>query len=116
MLTPRSGDHGRDITVGYSGVGTITIIDSCKAVGPKNRVRYDDVRALIGVVNASKVSKGILTTTGDFPKRWTSDPFIRQCVPNQLELVNGRMLIERLVKIARNNPTNRSVDTTQGFD
>jgi restriction system protein len=50
ILTPRSGDHGRDVIAIKKGVGSIRIIDSVKAYKPGHLVRYDDVRALAGVL------------------------------------------------------------------
>ncbi len=51
---------------------------------------YDDVRALTGVMTGERdVSKGIITTTSDFPPRIGEDPFIAPFLPTRLELVNG---------------------------
>jgi restriction system protein len=64
-----------------------------KAYGPDHLVEYDAVRALIGVVSADqKASKGIITTTSDFPPRIEKDPHIATFLPTRLELVNGKRL------------------------
>jgi Restriction endonuclease len=50
ILTPRSRDHGRDVIATLPAVGTIRVIESVKAYGRGHLVEYDDVRALLGVV------------------------------------------------------------------
>jgi restriction system protein len=93
VLTARSGDHGRDIIATRQGVGCIKIIGSVKAYKPGHLVSYDDVRSLIGVMAGERdTSKGIITTTADFPPRIMSDPFIAPFVPYRLELMNGTQL------------------------
>lgn len=68
ILTPRSRDHGRDVIATKYGFGSIRIIGSVKAYKPEHLVAYDDVRALIGVLHGDRqASKGIITTTSDFP-------------------------------------------------
>lgn len=67
ILTPRSGDKGRDVVATKWGVGSIRIFDQVKAYSPGNIVTADDVRALIGVLHgAQNVSKGVVTTTSTF--------------------------------------------------
>jgi restriction system protein len=93
VLTPRSGDHGRDVIASTKGIGSIKIIGSVKAYKPGNLVRYDDVRSLLGVMSAElNTSKGIITTTSDFPAKILDDPFIAPFLPTRLELVNGDSL------------------------
>lgn len=93
VLTARSGDRGRDIIAIRQGVGCIKIIGSVKAYKPGHLVSYDDVRSLIGVMAGERdTSKGIITTTADFPPRIMSDPFIAPFVPYRLELMNGTQL------------------------
>ena len=93
VLTPRSGDHGRDVIARSRGVGCIKIIGSVKAYQRGRNVRYDDVRSLIGVMAAERdTSKGIITTTSDFPPRILRDPNIAPFVPYRLELMNGARL------------------------
>jgi restriction system protein len=101
VLTPRSGDHGRDVIAIRNGVGCIKIIGSVKAYAPGNRVGYDDVRALLGVLSGEPdASKGIITTTSDFPPRIEADPFIAPFLPTRLELINGAALQKWLAKLA----------------
>jgi restriction system protein len=93
VLTPRSGDHGRDVIAVRNGIGCIKIIGSVKAYKPGHLVKYDDVRALLGVLSGEQdASKGIITTTSDFPPKITSDPFIAPFLPTRLELMNGARL------------------------
>lgn len=93
ILTPRSGDYGRDVIAAKHGVGSVRIIGSVKAYKPGHLVRHDDVRALAGVLSTdTRASKGIVTTTSDFaPGIWT-DPFISPLIPYRLELLNGTAL------------------------
>jgi restriction system protein len=92
-LTPRSRDHGRDVIAIKNGVGSIKILDSVKAYSPDHLVEYDDVRSLLGVMAGERnASKGIVTTTSDFPPRMMDDPFIAPFVPYRLELMNGEKL------------------------
>ena len=83
------------------GVGTIKVIGSVKAYKPGLLVDYDDVRALLGVMTDERdTSKGIITTTSDFPPNIMKDPFIAPFVPYRLELMNGKALQEWLRKLA----------------
>ena len=101
-LTPRSGDHGRDVIAIKRGVGCVKIIGSVKAYAPGNLVPYDDVRALLGVMSGElNVSKGIVTTTSDFPPKISNDPFIKPFLPTRLELINGAALREWLENLSR---------------
>jgi restriction system protein len=92
-LTPRSGDHGRDVIAVRRGVGCVRIIGSVKAYSPNRRVGHDDVRALAGVLlGDQRASKGIVATTSDFAPRIESDPFLSPLIPYRLELMNGTRL------------------------
>lgn len=94
-LTPRSGDHGRDVIAVKRGIGCIRIIDSVKAYAPNHLVRYDDVRALAGVLLGDpQASKGILTTTSDFAPGIINDPIMAPLMPYRLELMNGTKLLQ----------------------
>ena len=89
-LTPRSGDHGRDVIAIKRGIGCVKIIGSVKRYAPGNLVEYDHIRALIGVLSGERdASKGIITTTSDFPPHVNEDPFIAPFLPTRLELMNG---------------------------
>jgi restriction system protein len=101
ILTPRSGDFGRDIIAVKHGVGTIRVIDQVKAYAPGHLVTADDVRALLGVLHADHASKGFLTTTSDFAPRLREDLLLKPFIPSQLGLVNGTDLIAQLERLAR---------------
>jgi restriction system protein len=102
ILTPRSGDHGRDVIATKKGVLSIKIIGSVKAYKPGNLVRYDDVRALLGVLSGEvDASKGVVMTTSDFPPRIGDDPFIARFLPTRLELLNGEQLRQWLTVLAK---------------
>lgn len=99
ILTPRSGDYGRDVIAIKKGIGTVRVIDQVKAYKPGNLVDANDVRALMGVLQTDGASKGFVTTTSDFAPRIKTDPLITPFMPSRLELINGEALIKRLLEI-----------------
>src|SRR5262249_31163577 len=102
-LTPRSGDHGRDVIAIKKGIGSIKIIGSVKAYKPGLLVGYDEIRALLGVMTGERdTSKGIITTTSDFPPKVLDDPFIAPFIPTRLELMDGKMLKDWLLDLRKN--------------
>lgn len=101
VLTPRSGDGGRDVIAEKRGWGSVRFIDQVKAYKPGHLVTADEVRSLVGVLHADqRASKGLVTTTSDFAPRILSDPSISPFLPTRLELVNGKALVERLSNLA----------------
>ena len=100
ILTPRSGDLGRDIIAVKRGLGSIRIIDQVKAYKPGHLVTADDVRALLGVLHADVASKGFVTTTSDFAPRLRDDILLQPFMPSRLGLVNGEELFARLKELA----------------
>jgi restriction system protein len=67
VLTPRSGDGGRDIIATRDDVGAIRILDQVKAYAPGHVVNADEVRAMFGVLSLDqKASKACITTTSRF--------------------------------------------------
>ena len=99
ILTPRSGDFGRDVIAVKHGRFRIRIIDQVKAYSPGHQVVANDVRALSGVLHADpRATKGIVTTTSTFAPGISNDPFIAPLVPYRLELFDGLALTERLLK------------------
>jgi restriction system protein len=102
ILTPRSGDHGRDVIAIRKGIGSIKIINSVKAYKPSHLVGYDDVRALLGVLSGERdASKGIMITTSNFPPKIMQDPYIAPFVPYRLELMNGVQLQDWLRTLSK---------------
>ena len=99
VLTPRSGDQGRDVIATRNGIGSIRIYDQVKAYKPGHLVTADDVRALAGVLQGN-VSKGILTTTSDFAPRIEHDRIMAPLMPHRLELKPGRVLVPWLDEIS----------------
>ena len=101
ILTPRSGDLGRDVIAIKKGLGEIRIIDQVKAYKPGHLVKANDVRALMGVLHTDGASKGFLTTTSDFAPKIIEDPLIIPFIPQRLELINGEKLLSRLQELAK---------------
>jgi restriction system protein len=101
ILTPRSGDYGRDVIATKNVLGTIRVIDQVKAYSPGHLVTGEEVSALWGVMQGDKSSKGFLTTTSDFAPRIKDNPFITEFIPARLQLINGKMLLTNLEQLAR---------------
>jgi restriction system protein len=103
ILTPRSGDKGRDVIATIHGVGSVRVIDQVKAYKPDHLVTANDVRALFGVLIADGdgASKGFLTTTSDFAPRLQTDILLAPLIPSRIELINGKKLLARLQSLAR---------------
>jgi restriction system protein len=105
ILTPRSGDFGRDVIAIKRGLGTIRVIDQVKAYGPNHLVTAEEVRALLGVLQADGASKGFLTTTSGFAPRLRRDILLTPWIGPRLELIDGKQLINRLSELASSGPT-----------
>lgn len=101
ILTPRSGDYGRDVIAVKKGIGTIRVIDQVKAYKPGHLVDANDVRALVGVLQGDNASKAFLTTTSDFAPKLPVDPLITPFIPSRLELINGQNLLKRLLELRK---------------
>lgn len=101
ILTPRSGDLGRDVIAIKKGLGEVRVIDQVKAYKPGHLVTANDVRALMGVLQCDGASKGFLTTTSDFAPKIKEDPLIVPFIPSRLELIDGQSLIIRLEELAK---------------
>lgn len=92
-LTPRSGDHGRDVIAVRRGVGCLRILGSMKAYAPNRLVDRAHVHEMLGVLSTeANVSKGIIATTSDFAPRIEEAPGMKQVLPYRLELINGQGL------------------------
>ena len=105
LLTPRSGDHGRDVIAVKNGRYSIRIIDQVKAFKAGHLVTANDVRALLGVLASDRnASKGVVTTTSDFAPLLKVDPFIAPYMPHRLMLINGKELSEGLLALRRKPP------------
>lgn len=108
VLTPRSGDKGRDVIATWPGRGAIRVMDQVKAYRSGHLVTPDEVRSMLGVLSGEgNVSKGVITTSSDFAPSVRSNHQIAQFVPFRLELVNGGELVKWLLgaKKAAEPPT-----------
>ena len=93
ILTPRSGDFGRDVIVYTADFISHKLIVSVKAYKPGNLVTADEVRALGYVLDREQdATKGILTTTSDFAPKVREDKFIKPLLPTRLQLISGNDL------------------------
>ncbi len=104
VLTPRSGDFGRDVIATKRALGTIRIIDQVKAFKPGHLVTANDVRALVGVLAMDGASKGFVTTTSGFAPLLAKDPLIAPWIPSRLGLIGGDELVARLRELSIRNP------------
>ena len=101
-LTKRSGDDGRDVIAIKTGTMGIKVITSVKRYAEDRRVKYDDVRALLGTMAGElDTSKGLIATTSDFPRRLHKARFIQPFFPTRLGLLNGKQLLDWLTKLAK---------------
>ena len=91
ILTPRSGDKGRDVIAATKpNFGSIRIVDQVKAYSPNHRVTTKDVDTLLGVLlREPNVSKGIVTTTSLFAPGIEKEENIKRLTPYRLELRDG---------------------------
>jgi restriction system protein len=100
ILTPRSGDYGRDVVATKRGVGAIRIFDQVKAYRPGNVVTAEEVRAMLGVITgAGNVSKGVITTSSTFAPRIPDDPYLAPYIPYRLELKPRDVLLPWLEEV-----------------
>jgi restriction system protein len=101
IVTPRSGDLGRDLIATRRDGFSIRIIDQVKSYAPGNLVPADDVRSMLGVLTGDRnVSKGIVTTTSDFAPGVRTDTLLAPFMPNRLELRSGTELLKWLEELA----------------
>jgi restriction system protein len=95
ILTPRSGDKGRDVIATSRLFGTVRILDQVKLYSPHRVVEADDVRALHGVLGLEQgASKGVITTTSRFAPGVYNE--FRPLIPGRISLRNGAQLREWL--------------------
>lgn len=105
ILTPRSGDRGRDVIATRPGIGSIRIVDQVKAYHPGHRVSADEVRSLLGVLQVEpNVSKGVITTTSQFAPGIYRDERLCAFIPYRLELKDGPQLLRWLRELLLDGP------------
>jgi restriction system protein len=101
VLTPRSGDRGRDVIATRPGIFSVRIVDQIKAYQPGHVVTADEVRSMLGVLQVDRnVSKGLVTTTSHFAPGIEKDSGLSAFIPYRLELKNGDQLRKWLVTLA----------------
>jgi restriction system protein len=91
-LTPRSGDHGRDVIAERGGIGSMRLLGSMKAYAPDRRVPREHVHEILGVVEAERATKGMIVTTSDFAPQIFDSPGLEASARYRLELINGSQL------------------------
>jgi restriction system protein len=100
-LTPRSGDHGRDVIAVRKGVGSVRILGSVKAYSPGHLITKEQVHALLGVVSADPNASRIITTTSDFAPRMLDDKNLAAAIPHRIERMIGTKLQEWLKDLTK---------------
>lgn len=97
ILTPRSGDLGRDVIAYKNGFGSVKFVEQVKAYGPGHVVTANDVRALAGVLLLEPdTSKAVFSTTSLFAPQLREDRLLKTVLPTRLELVDKTTLVNRL--------------------
>lgn len=101
VLTPRSGDKGRDIIATRDGFLSVRYFDQVKAYAPGNLVTLEQVHSMLGVLSAAhNVSKGVITTTSDFAPGVYSSAEVQQFLPHRLDLRPKPRLLDWLTEVA----------------
>lgn len=101
VLTPRSGDGGRDVIATREDWGTIRLFDQVKRYAPHKLVTADELRSMIGTLCVyGNVSKGFITTTSGFAPGIATNAELQRYIPARIELKGGKELLEWLAKLA----------------
>lgn len=102
ILTPRSGDGGRDIIATKTGIGSIRFYDQVKAYKPGHIVPAKEVREMFGVLNLHpNTSKALVTTTSQFAPGVFAE--FKSVMPHRLELKDRAQLLQWLQQIRRSS-------------
>jgi restriction system protein len=97
ILTPRSGDRGRDIIACKHGQFSVRVVDQVKAYRPGHVVTADEARSMLGVIHSQRdVTKGLMATTSTFAPHLLDDADIKAHIPYRLELRGRSDLIKWL--------------------
>jgi restriction system protein len=100
VLTPRSGDQGRDLIIESRKSGAVRLFVEAKRYSDGNLVPAKEVRSLLGtMLGEPETTKGILVTTSDFAPEVRTAPNIARHLGKRLRLLNGTQLVEKLVQI-----------------
>jgi len=105
ILTPRSGDHGRDVIAFRKPmVGSIRILASMKAYSPSNTVPRSHVDEMLGVLTREPGgTKALIATTSDFAPDLFAAPGLKQLVHGKVELMNGAKLQQWLKELIQDS-------------
>ena len=116
VLTPPSGDGGRDVIATRPGFGSIRIVDQVKAYAPGHLVTADEIRSMLGVLQVdSNVSKGLVTTTSGFAPRIAKDDRLKAFIPYRLELKDGVALTNWLIDLGKKRNLESKVSFSSAF-
>ena len=99
ILTPASGDEGRDIVLESSRWGSKRMVVELKRYR-RNKISAEAVNALIGVLTGEEVgSRAAFITTSTFAPRLSQHRSIRKAIDNHsLELLNLVELVEGCIQ------------------
>jgi len=92
VLTPRSGDKGRDIIAIKPGIGSVRIVGQVKAYDAGLVVDAEEVKAVCFTRELDRASKAMVMTTSRFAPNILNEPRIQPYIPHQLELIDGERL------------------------
>lgn len=99
VLTPRSGDRGRDVIAERDDFGSIRIIDQVKLYTPGRVVDADDVRSIFGVLALDlKASKALITTSSSFAPGVYKE--FEPVMPSRLDVRNGEQVRAWLARVS----------------
>lgn len=107
ILTPRSGDLGRDLIATRRGRHSVKILGQVKHFKPGHRVTANDVRAMGLLLSGDRAaSKAVVATTSTFAPGIDSDSLIQPFLPTRLELIDGPELTRWLLslQLSRSSP------------
>lgn len=99
VLTPRSGDQGRDLIAELPGRYTVRILEQMKAYRRDRTVSAEEVAGFMHTVNSDRrATHGIITTTAKFAPLILKDARIAPHVGGRLTLVDGTELRAKLLE------------------
>jgi restriction system protein len=102
ILTPRSGDMGRDVIATRRGIGSVRIVAQVKKYARHRVVSADEVRSVLGTLQLDHASKAMITTSSRFAPGVAQDERLKPYLPYRLELLDGDELRKWLGSLQRN--------------
>ena len=79
VLTPRSGDHGRDLIATRSGIGAVRLLGSVKRYAAGHRVDAEACRSLLGYFpRTSALLRASLRQRRNLPLEFIQIPLLRR--------------------------------------